>query len=351
MVVESKKLELIIFSALFVGLSILTFFVFKPFLHIIVLAAVLSVLLYPMYKKLVKVFYGRKSFAACLLAVVVLIFLIIPILFFGLQISGQAQNFFSLTQADQSQYMQAIQQNINIFVQHVIPSFSFNISDAINKILIFISSNLGGLLSQTTYIFFQTFFLLFTLFFFLRDGEKILDSLVSFSPFEKEQNKEIVNSVYKTITSVIRGTLFVGLIRFVLISMAFYLFDIPDALLWGSIGGIIGLVPGLGTPFVIIPAFLYLLFYGNIFLAIVMGLFGILLSIFIDNMLAAYYFGKGLDVSPFFILFSILGGVIFFGPLGFIFGPIILSLFISMVDIYKTLVLEKPNETGKIAKQ
>jgi predicted PurR-regulated permease PerM len=337
---ERKKLELITFSGLFGGLFILTFFVFKPFLSILVLAMVLSVLFHPLYKKLIKVFHGGRSFVACLLVIIALIFLIIPILFFGLQIFGQAQNFFSLTQVGQGKYMQVIQQNIEVLVQHIIPSYSFNISDSINKLLDFVANNLGGLLSQTANIFFQTFFLLFAFFFFLRDGEKMLDSLVTLSPFEKEQNKDIIDSVYQTINSVIRGTLFVGLIRFVLLAVAFYLFGIPNALLWASIGGIIGAVPGLGTPFVIIPSFIYLLLYSNIFLAIGMGLFGILLSFFIDNLLSAYFFGKGLDVSPLFILFSILGGIIFFGPLGFIFGPIILSLFISVVDMYKILVLK-----------
>ena len=102
-----------------------------------------------------------------------------------------------------------------------------------------------------------------------------------------------------------------------------------------------GAVPGLGTPFVVIPAFLYLLLRGNIFADIGMILFGILIIFFIDNLLATYFFGKGLDVSSIFVLFSILGGIILFGPLGFIFGPIILSLFISAVDMYKILVLNK----------
>jgi len=338
---ESKRLELIVFSTLFVGLSILTFFVFQPFLRILVLAMVLSVLFYPLYEKLVKVFHGGKSFWACLLVMIALIFLIIPILFLGLQIFGQAQNFFSLTQIGQWQFMQTIQQNINALIQHFIPSFSFNISDYINKVFTFLSSNLGSLLSQTAYIFFQTFFLLFAFFFFLRDGKEMLNSFVSLSPFEKEQNKEIINSVYRTITSVIRGTLFVGLIRFGLLATAFYLLGIPNALLWASIGGIIGAVPGLGTPFVIIPATIFLLIYNNIFASIAMILFGIILIFFIDNLLSTYFFGKGLDVPSIFVLFSILGGIIFFGPLGFIFGPIILSLFISAVDMYKILVLKK----------
>jgi len=338
---DSKKLELIILSVFFVGLSILTFFVFQPFLNIIVLAIVLSIFFHPLYKKLIAFFHGGKSVIAVALVIVALVFLIIPILFLGLQVLAQAQSFFSLTQADQGHYIQTLDQSVNSLVQHIIPNFSFNILDSMNKILAFVSNNLGQLLSQTTYIFFQIFFLLFTFFFLLRDGEKILNSFISFSPFEKERNKELVNLVYQTTTSVIQETLVVGLIRFVLIGAAFYFLGIPNFLLWGSIGGIIGVLPGLGTPFVIIPAFLYLLFYGNLFSAIGMLLFGILLFFFIDNLLSAYFFKKGSEVPPLFILFSILGGIMLFGPLGFVFGPIILSLFISILGMYKILVLKK----------
>lgn len=338
---ERKRLELVIFSTLFIGLSVLIFFVFIPFISILVLSVVLSVIFNPLQKKLITIFPNGKNLVAFILVIIALIFFITPILFFGLQILGQAQSFFSLTQASQTQYIHVIEQNINTLVQHFVPNFSFNIVDAMSKVVDFVSLNLGGLISQTAYIFFQLLFLLFASFFFLRDGDKMLESLVSLSPFEKEQNKEIISSVYLTITSFIRGTIFVGLIRFALLATAFYCFGIPNALFWASIGGIVSMVPGFGTPFAVIPAFIYLLLYGNIFWAFGMVLFGILLVFFIDNALSAYFFGKGLNVSPIFVLLSIIGGIISFGPLGFIFGPIILSLFISSIDIYKILVLKK----------
>lgn len=338
---ERKKLELVAFSAFFIGLSVLVFFVFQPFLRILVLAVVLSVLLHPLYEKLVKIFRGSKSIIAVLFVFIALIFLIIPILFLGLQIFEQAQSFFSLSHAGQGRYLQTIQHNIDLPIRQIIPGFTLSISDLIDKVLAFVSGNLDVLLSQTTYIFFETFFVLFTLFFFLRDGEKMLNSFISLSPFEKEQNKEIVSSIYRTINSVVRGTIFVGLIRLVLLTAMFYFLGIPGALLWGTIGGVIAAVPGFGTPLVIIPAVGYLLLYSNIFFATGMGLFGVLLTFFIDNILSAYFFGKGLAVPSLFVLFSILGGVIFFGPLGFIFGPIILSLFVSAIDMYKILILKK----------
>ena len=338
---DNKKLELTVLCVAFIGLSILTFLVFQPFLCIMMIAIVLAILFHPLYKNMIAVFHGGKSVVACFIVIIALVFVIIPFIVFGLQILGQAQNFFSLTHDNQAGYVIAIQQHANTLIQHVVPSYSLNITDILAKIQSLISDNLGNLVSQTTYIFFQIFFLLFTFFLFLRDGDQMLETCISLSPFGKEQNRKVIDSTYRTITSLVREMFYVGLIRFALIAAAFYVLGIPNAFVWGSIGGIIGMIPGLGTPFVVIPTIIYLALCGNTFAAIGMAIFGLLVFFFIDNLLSTYLFGKDWKVPPLFILFSILGGITLFGPLGFIFGPIILSLFMSAIDMYKILVLKR----------
>ena len=338
---DVKKIELVSSLLIFAVVLVLTFFIFQPFLPILVLAVALAVLCAPLQKKLVEVFHGGKSLWAIIIVFLTLIFIIIPIFFFGLQILRQTQDFFAMSQGGQFQYVQHIGQSVQHLVQRVFPSFSFNISDYVGKALGFISGNIGNFLSQTANVFFQTILLLFAFFYFLRDGEAIFNSVTSLSPFSKEQNKKIFDSARDTITSVIRGTLFVGLVRLALLMAGFYLFQIPNPLFWGSLGALVGAIPGIGTPFAIIPAVIYLLIKGKILFAVLTGLYGVLIIFFIDNILSAYFFGKGLQAPAIFVLFSILGGVLFFGPLGFIFGPIILSLFISVLEMYKILILKK----------
>ncbi|MCX6757597.1 MAG: AI-2E family transporter [Candidatus Nomurabacteria bacterium] len=338
---EKKRLEIVSFLVLCTLILILTFLVFKPFLNILVLAAILSLLFRPLYKRMLRHHKNGSNFFAIVIVLISLVFLIIPILFFGVQILGQMQNFFTLIQNGQGQHMQEIQESAQSVIRNFFPTFTLNISYYASMVLNFISSNLGLFLSQAVYIFFEIFFILFTFFFFLRDGDKIFSSLIALSPFEKEQNREVLTSMHRAITSVIRGTLFVGLIRWVLFTVGFYLFGIQDFMVWGSIAAIIGAIPGLGTPFVIVPAVIYLVLSGSMFYAIGLGIFGVLIMVFVDNMLSAYFFGKGLDAPPIFILFSILGGVLFFGPLGFIFGPIVLSLCISIIEMYKILILKR----------
>jgi predicted PurR-regulated permease PerM len=176
--------------------------------------------------------------------------------------------------------------------------------------------------------------MLLAFFFFLRDGRGMLASFVDASPFGKNETREILNKMYATTESVIKGTLVNALVRWLCIWAAFAIFQIPNAILWSSIGGIVGAIPGLGTPFAFIPAVAYLYLQGSALSALGLALFGIAVVLLVDNMLTAYFFKKGLAVSPIFVLFSILGGIVLFGPLGFILGPLVLSIFLSVVHVY-----------------
>jgi predicted PurR-regulated permease PerM len=328
---EAKKLEMISFLVAAFVVLVFTFFVFQPFFNAIVLSIILAVLFDPLYKKLIAIFGGGKNILAFLLVLLALVFLIIPIMFFGMQILRQAQNFFLLTQGGQFEYAQNIKQGIEVVVRYIFPNFSINLSDYAAKALNFISDHFTDFLSQTLYVFFQTALLLVSFFYFLRNGDDILRSFMSFSPFGKEQSNEILNSTHKTITSVIRGTLFVGLVRWALLMAGFYLFKIPGSIFWGSLGAIIGAIPGIGTPVAIIPAMLYLFIKGKILLAVMIAVYGVLMVFFIDSILSVKLFGRGISAPSIFVLFSIIGGIVFFGPLGFIFGPIVLPLCDSIV--------------------
>ena len=83
-----------------------------------------------------------------------------------------------------------------------------------------------------------------------------------------------------------------------------------------------------------IGAVVYLYLQGQLFASLGLALFGIATIILVDNILTSYFFGKGLEVSSIFVLFSILGGIVFFGPLGFILGPLVLSVFLSTIHVY-----------------
>ncbi len=331
---QKDRLELISLAGLFVAVSLLLFFVFAPFFPLLSLAAVFAIFLRRPYDRLTKLFRGRKNLAAVSIVLLTLAFCILPLFFLGGQIYKEAQGLYTGSPATGSQFVSGIQTLIENPLHRFFPGFTFDINSFVGNALVAISDNLGSLVYQTLYVIFETFLMLLTLFFFLRDGRVMLSYLTEVSPFGKKATREILNRMYQTVQSVMKGTFFNALIRWVLIWAAFYLFGIPNAVLWSSIGGIVGAIPGLGTPFAFVPAVLYLYLGGNVLGALGMTLAGIIVIVLVDNVLTSYFFGKGSPVSPIFVLFSILGGILFFGPLGFILGPLGLSVFLSVVHVY-----------------
>ncbi len=329
-----NKLGVSPFLILFACISILLFFIFAPFLSILALAAVFAVLLNKPYEVLTRFFGGWKNVSATVTVGLTLILFIVPLFFLGAQIFEEIQNVYTSIYGTNANYLQVIQKAIQSPIRSIIPGFTFNINAYIGNALAVISNNLGTLVYQTFFVVFETFLMLLALFFFLRDGRGILSSFSVASPLGEKMTNEIFKKMYQTIGSVIHGTLVNALIRWAGISVAFYLFGIPNFILWGALGGIVGAIPGLGTIFAFVPSVVYLYIQGNILAAIGLALFGIALVILVDNILTAYFFGKGFSVSPIFVLFSILGGIVFFGPIGFILGPLALSVFLSVARVY-----------------
>ncbi len=331
---EKTRQEHLWLFILFAGVSILLFFVFAPFFAVLSLAAVFAILLHRPYEYLTKVFGGGENIIAALTVAVMLVFFIVPLFFLGAQIFQEAQNLYLNLNGNGAHYLHVVQQTLQAPLQRIIPGFVFDINSYVANALVFISNNLGSFAYQTLFIVFETFLMLLAFFFFLRDGRGIIIRLVEASPLGKETTREVLNNMYRTIESIIRGTVVNAFIRWLCIWIAFHLFNIPNALLWSSIGGIVGAIPGLGTAFAFVPAVAYLYSQGAILSAVGLALFGIVVIVLIDNVLTSYFFGKGLMVSPFFILFSLLGGIVLFGPIGFILGPLVLSIFLSIVHVY-----------------
>lgn len=332
---QKNRLESVSLTALFIGVSVLLFFVFSSFIPLLSLAIVFAILLHKPYERLTIMLGGWKSVAAALTVGLTLVFFIVPLFFLGGQIVQESQSLYASMYGNGAQYLHNIQQAVENPVQRLVPGFRFDINTFVVNTLDVISNNLGTLVYQTLFVLFETFLMLLALFFFLRDGRSLLAIFSDTSPLGSEVTREVLDKMYQTTKSVMQGTLITALIRWLCIWVAFSLFSIPNAILWSSIGGIVGAIPGLGTLFAFIPAVAFLYLEGNVLGAIGLALFSIAIVLLVDNFLTSYFFGRGLKVSPIFVLFSILGGIVFFGPLGFVLGPLVLSVFLSVVRVYR----------------
>jgi predicted PurR-regulated permease PerM len=180
-----------------------------------------------------------------------------------------------------------------------------------------------------------------TLYFFLKDGRKFLDYIIRLSPLDDVYDLKIFNRVGSMMTSVVRGVLLIAIVQAFLVGIGFYIFGVPNAVLWGTVTVVASLLPFIGTGLVVFPGVLYLLITGNLFAAIGLAIWGTFLVGLIDNLLMPLLYSKSTKVHPIIILFAVLGGIYAFGPLGFLVGPMAVSFFIAILEIYKEYMIPK----------
>ncbi|MDP3956663.1 MAG: AI-2E family transporter, partial [bacterium] len=140
---------------------------------------------------------------------------------------------------------------------------------------------------------------------------------------------------------VIKGTLVIAVIQGIVAGTGFLLFNIPNPAFWGSLVVLSSLIPIVGTWLVVAPAVAYLLFTGQTALGISLAVWSVILVNLIYNVLSPQLMRRGNHIHPFVILLSVLGGIVIFGPIGFILGPFIIALLVSLLHIYPKLILKK----------
>jgi len=143
-----------------------------------------------------------------------------------------------------------------------------------------------------------------------------------------------LDKLERSVNSVIKGNLVVAAVQGVMCSAGFIIFGVPSPILWGMTAAVAALVPGVGTSLVIIPAILFLFLTGSVSMALGLFLWGVVAVGLIDNYLGPKLIGKNTNLHPLLVMLSVIGGLLFFGPIGFILGPLTISLFFAIVDIF-----------------
>jgi len=333
-----QKSELYFLLILLAGIFVLAFFIFRPFLYAFILAIVFATVFEPVYKKVLAITRERKSLVAFLATISVLIVVVAPLVFLGIQIFQEATGlYFSLIEndgeTDLSRLIGDTMQSLTRF-SPVPVEFSLDVSQYLKQGLSWLLQHLGSLFANVAKAIVSIFIFLVALYYLFKDGRKLKAAVVALSPLQDIHDETIFNKLALAINSVIKGNLAVALIQGILTAVGFAIFGVPNATLWGSVAAITALIPGIGTALVLLPAILYLYFSGETLFATGLLLWGMTAVGLVDNFLGPKLASRGIRLHPFLILLSVLGGIGFFGPLGFLLGPLVLSLLFALLEIY-----------------
>jgi predicted PurR-regulated permease PerM len=208
------------------------------------------------------------------------------------------------------------------------------VGELIGKLSNFLFESISAATLSTVNFIFLFFIFLYTMYFFIKEGDVLLRKILYYLPLNDRDEHRILERFTSVTRATIRGTIFIGVIQGALAGIAFWAVGISHAVFWGTIMSVLSIIPAVGSGIVWFPAVIILFIQGKIIEAIALFLFCGLLVGSVDNVLRPRFVGKDTKMHELLIFFGILGGISMFGILGFIIGPIIAALFVTIWDIY-----------------
>jgi predicted PurR-regulated permease PerM len=341
-------ITLIILLLLVLALVLL---VFWHFLLTLALATAMALLLRGVHLRLTAFFRGRPGLSALTIVLLAALIILVPLMGVLAAIATQALNFYQwvapqLTTATLDEWWR----------QHLLTRFPWleqlraigegRVMDFLTASASRLAGAANNLLQLAvtgmTAAAFELALLLIMLFFFLRDGPLFREGIRRVSPLTKAQADEVLDSVAKTMRGALASLLFVPIVQGALAMIGYLVLGLPNALLWAGLTTLLAFVPAVGTPLVWIPICIYFFAQGQIWQGIVLAIYGGLVISSIDNVLRPLFLRGTARIHPLWSFLSILGGVMTFGPIGLLIGPLILSLGVSALRIYEMDVLRAP---------
>jgi predicted PurR-regulated permease PerM len=176
--------------------------------------------------------------------------------------------------------------------------------------------------------------MLYTLFFFIRDGDKFLGMAMRVLSLGQEREKVLYERFVATARATLKVTMIIGGLQGSLGGLMFWVTGIEGALVWGVVMILFSIVPVVGCSIIWIPAGVIMLLMGHFWKGILILAFGVFVISMVDNLLRPILLGRDVQMHPLLIFLSTLGGLSLFGFSGFVIGPIITSLLLAMWAMY-----------------
>lgn len=330
--------------AVVVGISVLFLAMIGDFLLTLILAGVFAGMARPTFLWLTERLGERRRLASILTVVALLLLILIPLgAFLGLvlsqavELSGQAGPWIR-EQLNRFPELTAWLQGLP-FVGQVMPDQAELVSQAselVSRAGSFVISNLGAATSGTLNVVLQLFVMLYAIYFFLTDGPAILGRILYYTPLKEADERALVDQFVSVTRATIKGSILVGLIQGGLAGAAFFVLDLPGAAFWSTVMAVLSIIPVLGSGIVWAPASVILAVTGRLTAGVGLALWGLVVVGLADNFLRPRFVGRDTKMHDLLVLLSTFGGLAMFGIVGFMIGPIIGALFVTVWKLYGT---------------
>lgn len=345
-----KLNRVIEYSFFFILLALAGYMVWliaEPFVSALALAAIIVTICQPLHARIIAIMPSKPSAAALLTTLLALVVVILPVVTVSTMVVNEVTSVYQNITSSEDLAFDTSLSNVESMIQKFVPNYEINLTEQLSEVGQWFASNITQILAGTLSTIFIFAISLISAFYFFRDGREFLKILIKVSPLPDNEDSIILNRLARAIRSVVTGTLLIALIQGTLVAIGFSIVGIPNVILWGSVTSVLAVIPGVGTGMVTFPAIFWLFYSGNILGGIIMTLWALFVVGLVDNVLGPYLISRGNNLHPFIILISVLGGISLFGPIGFIVGPMIVTLFVVLLEIYSQYIVQEqlPSET------
>ncbi|MGI9066835.1 MAG: AI-2E family transporter [Pyrinomonadaceae bacterium] len=315
----------------------------QPFIGVLAWATVLVIVFYPIHRRLVQR-TKRPALSALLSCILVILTILVPVVLLTVavlnELSGATQNL-------QAAIVYLLDPNSPVsgrvlrWIGNYVDIEQIRSGQYLTEQLKGVSGQIAGrtlgIIGGVVGAIVQMFFVIFTMYYLFRDGDRIFDAVRDALPLERKQAVSIMERAGDVIGASVYGVLAIAVIQGTLGGLAFWALRVPSALVWGVVMVFLSMIPMLGAFLVWVPAAIYLAATGHYVKALLLVLWGTLVIGMIDNFLRPKLVGSRTKLHELLIFFAVLGGLQVFGVLGIVMGPVVLAVTMTLIDIFRAV--------------
>jgi predicted PurR-regulated permease PerM len=342
---EPTLLERRTLLLLLVLVSAAMVWILLPFYGTILWGSIIALLFVPLHRWLLPRLAKRRTLAALLTLLVVLVMVVLPLALIAAALAREASGVYEQLQSgelDATRYFRGVFNALPDWVATWLDRFGvvdFNtlqkrLTEALARGSQFIATQALGIGQITVEVIVDLFITLYLAFFLIRDGDALALTLRRAVPLAAPHRRELVGKFTVVIRATVKGNLLVAALQGLLGGLAFWVLGVKGALLWGVVMAFLSLLPAVGAALVWGPVALYYLLTGALWQGLALIAWGVLVIGLVDNLLRPILVGKDTRLPDYVVLMTTLGGMVVFGINGFVLGPAIAAMFIAVWHIY-----------------
>ncbi|HRL67605.1 MAG TPA: AI-2E family transporter [Ottowia sp.] len=329
-----------VFLLLLALVTVAFFWIISPFFGAVFWAMVLALMFMPVHRRLCARLRGRDTLAALGTLLFCMVIVVVPMIFVVGAMVDEATSFTQRLRTGEFNprtYFEQIQNALPGWSRDLLGRFGlFNAQDVVDKLTAAVVQGGQALTTRALAIGQNTLMLLvnlgimlYLLFFFLRDGRDLAQTIRRAVPMQRQHTDFLLSKFATVVRATVKGTVVVALVQGMLGGVAFAFLGIHGAVLWGVVMSVLSLLPAIGAALVWAPVAIYLIATGSMIEGLGLAAWGVGVMGMVDNLLRPILVGKETKLPDYLVLLSTIGGLSIFGLNGFLIGPAIAALFVA----------------------